>query len=183
MKNNILKKFIFPPFVFIYDIATLFHCCISTLNIIDNFFFYKMGVDSLHIPIGRGATLIFTVLLPTLFIAAIQIIFVVITLFTAVLLTIAVFKKQIKLKFNILFLITSVASLFIFILFPAVNNYTQAYMNIRQLYVRFGTTPLVYLKYVNYLHITISLAVIILSVLLLINNKKLKTQKCETIGE
>lgn len=182
MKNNKLKKFIFTPFVFIYDIATLFWCYIITLSIIDSFVTYKIGVDGLHTIIGGAGTPTLIFVLQNLLSATFQILFVVISLFTAVLLTIAVFKKQIKLKFNILFLITSVISLFIFMLIPAGEYTVLAYMTIRPIHISLGTMQfyLQYVQYANRLYMIISLVVIILNVLLLIKNIKLKSQKSET---
>lgn len=179
MKNNKLKKFIFTPFVFIYDIATLFWCYIITLSIIDNFVTYKIGVDGLHTIIGGADTPTLIFIFQTLLGSAFQIVFVVISLFTAALLTIAVFKNQIKLKFNILFCITSVISLFIFMLIPAGEYAVQAYMTIRPIYILLGTMPF-YLQYANRIYMIISLVVIILNLLLLIKNIKLKSQKSET---
>ena len=177
MKNNIVKKFIFTPFVFIYDIATLFLCYIITLSIIDNFFTCKIGADGLHTIIGGADTPTLIAVLNAALGVFFLISFMILCLGSAVLSTIAIFKKEIKLKFNILLLIFSSLSLVNLLLIPPQTFTVPIFM-----LIRFEQLPQIF-SYSDTIYMILSAVIIILNVLLLIKNKKLKTQKCEAIGE
>ena len=177
MKNNKLKKFIFTPFVFIYDIVSLFLCYIITLSIIDSLVTFKIGADGLHTIIGGADTPTLIAVLNATLGELFLISFMILCLGSAVLSTIAIFKKEIKLKFNILLLIFSSLSLVNLLLIPPQTFTVQIYM-----LIRFEQLPQI-IAYSDIIYMIFSALIVILNVLLLIKNKKLKTQKCEAIGE
>lgn len=176
MKNNKLKKFIFTPFVFIYDIVSLFLCYLILQVLIYDSFPVVSDANTITIIGGADTPTLIAVLnaaLGVLFLIS----FMILCLGSAVLSTIAIFKKEIKLKFNILLLIFSSLSLVNLLLIPPQTFTVPIYM-----LIRFEQLPQI-IAYSDIIYMIFSAVIVILNVLLLIKNKKLKTQKCEAIGE
>lgn len=114
-----LKKNIFRIVAVIYDIVALFWCCVLARDLI-YYFYVKLGGDRIVIFGGVGcSTAVFEygkilgLILP--------ITFIILSLFSVVLLTISAFKTCVKKRTNIWLICLLGGALTLFILFPAMT--------------------------------------------------------------
>lgn len=117
-----LKKNIFRIVAIIYDIVALFWCCVLARDLIYHFY-VKLGGDRIVIFGGVGySTAVFEygeilgLILP--------ITFIILSLFSVVLLTISAFKTCVKKRTNIWLICLLGGALTLFLLFPAMTYLT-----------------------------------------------------------
>lgn len=155
-KVELVKKLVSPAIVILYDIVSLFWCCVFIQNIIFNFSDIKIGADGIDntINIIGGAdipTLIYK--MGNVIGVVFPILFVLLSIATAFLLTVSVFKKKLNQKLNILLCIFSALALIVFMLIPRQTYYVSLYT-----LIRFHKIPLIERSHIFYM--LISLAVI-----------------------
>ena len=115
-----LKKNIFRIVAVIYDIVALFWCCVLARDLIYHFIYVKLGGDNIGLFGGIGyPTAVFEygeilrLILP--------ITFIILSLFSVVLLTISAFKTCVKKRTNIWLICLLGGALTLFLLFPAMT--------------------------------------------------------------
>lgn len=152
MKNNVIKKFVFPILVILYDIATLFWCSVIASNLV--FSLTRISFDGVHV----YATL---QLNPSVaFSCAYNILFILFSFFAALLLTVKIFKKQTDKKLNILICVFLSLSLIEFLLIPA-TAYIIAYYVILSSVI----TNIQNFAFIRPLYIMISFAILVIHVI------------------
>ena len=154
-KNNIIK-IVNWTLVILYDIISIFWCYILVKSLIFEFSTVKIGLNGIDIIGGADIPTIIHkmgnvigVVFPMLF--------VILSIATAFLLTVLVFKKKLNQKLNILLCIFSALALIVFMLIPRQTYYVSLYISLYTL-IRFHKIPLIEHSHIFYM--LISLAVI-----------------------
>ena len=150
-KNNIIKIVNWTR-VILYDIISLFWCYVIIKSMIFEFSTVKIGLNGIDI-IGAAdiPTIIYKIgnVIGVVF----PMLFVILSIATAFLLTVSVFKKKLNQKSNILLCIFSALALIVFMLIPRQTYYVSLYT-----LIRFHKIPLIEHSHIFYM--LISLAVI-----------------------
>lgn len=114
-----LKKNIFRIVAVIYDIVALFWCCVLARDLI-YFIYVKLGGDDIGLFGGIGyPTAVFEY--DEIFRLILPITFIILSLFSVVLLTISAFKTCVKKRTNIWLICLLAGALTLFLLFPAMT--------------------------------------------------------------
>lgn len=112
-----LKKILFRIVAIIYDIVTLFWCYVLGSNLI--YYLTPIGVNEGSIGIIGGAYFPTAIFEYTMILRVIlQIVFIISSLFSVVLLTVTAFKSRVKKRANIWLICLLSGALTLFILFP-----------------------------------------------------------------
>ena len=115
-----LKKNIFRIVAVIYDIVALFWCCVLARDLIYHFIYVKLGGDNIGLFGGIGyPTAVFEY--DEIFRLILPITFIILSLFSVVLLTISAFKTCVKKRTNIWLICLLGGALTLFLLFPAMT--------------------------------------------------------------
>lgn len=112
-----LKRNIFRIVAIIYDIVALFWCCVLARDLIYHFIYVKLGGDNIGLFGGIGyPTAVFEY--DEIFRLILPITFIILSLFSVVLLTISAFKSCVKKRTNIWLICLLAGALTLFFLFP-----------------------------------------------------------------
>ena len=115
-----LKKNIFRIVAVIYDIVALFWCCVLARDLI-YYFYVKLGGDDIGLFGGIGyPTAVFEY--DEILRLILPITFIILSLFSVVLLTISAFKTCVKKRTNIWLICLLAGALTLFLLFPAMTS-------------------------------------------------------------
>lgn len=112
-----LKKILFRIVTIVYDIVALFWCCVLARDLIYHFIYVKLGGKNIGLFGGIGyPTAVFEY--DEIFRLILPITFIILSLFSVVLLTISAFKTCVKKRTNIWLICLLGGALTLFLLFP-----------------------------------------------------------------
>ena len=169
MKNNVIKKFVFPTLVFIYDIVSLFWCYIFVKSLIFKFSTISLKTNGIDI-IGGADIPTIMFMIGNVYWWMFFILFFIFNLGTVFLLTFSILKK-INRKSNILLFIFSSLSLIVFMLIPTQTYVVFLYAISSRLPFILQLFPYILKVYIVLSNI-ISLVIIVKNILFAINRRR-----------
>lgn len=163
-KQGKAEKLILPVFVILYDIVSIFWCCIILRQIIYDFSFVATNESSIGIIGGADLpTLTFMLATERIFGWIFSVLFLIMSVMRLIFLTVSIFKNKISKKYRIMLCILEIINLIAFILIP-VQTYAVSLYSFTREFLIAGYLPVAY--------IAISAAVIAMNILLTMKKVK-----------